>query len=256
MSVYLYGVMDSADAIPADLCGVFDVPIRGIVVDDLCAVIADLDADALAPAGDDGARMAALALGAVAHDRAIHALYQRGAILPAPFATLFPDIDAIRALIRERRAEWAAALARVRGRGEIDVKIYVDRPALIAALMATLPTAAGRGANYLLQKKAQRDAETDADHQITAVINALHSDVVRLAAASVALPVRNAGDDPHAALTGRMAYLIQPERLDDVIAVYARHESEWAWLSVAIAGVFAPYHFAAGWAHDPVGEGA
>jgi Gas vesicle synthesis protein GvpL/GvpF len=83
-----------------------------------------------------------------AHERAVEALMERGAVLPMRFGTVLADEAALTAALADRREALAAGLSRVRGRVEVGLRVLPDRPA----------RSAGSGRAYLLERMDEHRA--------------------------------------------------------------------------------------------------
>jgi hypothetical protein len=84
----------------------------------------------------------------VEYDRIIRRLSARNAaLLPARFNTLVDDEDEVRLILRSRQASFRAALARVRGRVQMSIRLESTAPAAGPGRPAT-------GADYLRQRAA------------------------------------------------------------------------------------------------------
>lgn len=84
----------------------------------------------------------------VEYDRIIRRLSARNAaLLPARFNTLVEDEDEVRLILRSRQASFRAALARVRGRVQMSIRLESEAPAAGQGSPAS-------GADYLRQRAA------------------------------------------------------------------------------------------------------
>jgi hypothetical protein len=86
------------------------------------------------------------------HESVLEALLESGAVLPVRFGVRFAGREELRAAVEPRSPEFAAALAQVRGRVELSVRLLAVRnreppPA---------PEDAGPGARYLLGRLEER----------------------------------------------------------------------------------------------------
>jgi len=97
------------------------------------------------------------------HEGVLETLLERGAVLPVRFGVHFADRDALRAEVEPRSAQLANALARVRHRVELSVRLL---PRAVAPQPSTdeIDPNAGPGARYLRERlEHRRDASRKLD---------------------------------------------------------------------------------------------
>lgn len=99
------------------------------------------------------------------HEDVLEALLEKGPILPVRFGVHFADREALRAEVQPRSAELAVALARVRGRVELSVRLLTaeDEQRLSAD---AVDANAGPGTRYLHGRLERR---RDASRKLEAV---------------------------------------------------------------------------------------
>ncbi len=107
---------------------------------------------------------------AVAHDRVVTWAGDAGPVIPFPMWTLFSTEVGIRAMLRERAAEFASTLRTVSGAHEYSVRIFAS-PARVLQQIGRLRPAIGDlesaaakaspGQRYLLQKKIGEERENE-----------------------------------------------------------------------------------------------
>lgn len=245
-SVYVYAVGDAtlaeAGALP-ELVGVDRSPVRSVAAAGLAAVVSSVDA---ARFGEEQLRRSLedlhwLESTARAHHGVVDALGRHQLVAPVRLVTLYDDDDGVRALLRQRTAEFAAALDRIRGRAEWGVKAFVppvtDPPR--AALDA--PTV-GPGTSYLLRRRAARDAATQGLRRAADAAEELHEELHAAAVASRRYPPQ----DPR--LTGRRdemvlnaAYLVEEAAVPEFRRAVENRSVEA--LRLELTGPWAPYSF-------------
>jgi hypothetical protein len=126
-SVYLYAIGDAAIAdseVLMETAGVEAVPVRTLVEGSLAAVVASVDRDRFSEESIR-ARLEDLEwLEKIArtHHEVVDRIARVYPIAPVRMATIYLDDAGVRQLLRERAAELAATLDRVRGRSEWGVK--------------------------------------------------------------------------------------------------------------------------------------
>jgi len=144
-SVYLYAIGDAAIAgseVLMETDGVGAAPVRTLVEGSLAAVVASVDRDRFSEESIR-ARLEDLEwLEKIArtHHEVVDRIARVHPIAPVRMATIYLDDANVRRLLRERAAELAATLDRIRGRSEWGVKGYAaptdasaDEPAASAS---------------------------------------------------------------------------------------------------------------------------
>ncbi|MEV6012937.1 GvpL/GvpF family gas vesicle protein [Streptomyces sp. NPDC051976] len=158
--VWLYAVAPAGD--PPDtgrMSGVAGEPVRLVTEGTLAAVVGGVPAAdfAEAPLKEHLEDLRWLEEAARAHHQVIDTVFRGGDVVPLQFATVYHDDEAVRAVLRERGADFADAFARVRGRAEWGVKGYIDPAAREDAPGDGQGTSSTRpGTAYLLRRKAQQ----------------------------------------------------------------------------------------------------
>jgi hypothetical protein len=89
------------------------------------------------------------------HEGALEALLETGGVLPVRFGVRFADHDAVRAEVQPRSAQLVAALAHVRNRVELSVRL-LERASAAQPSAEEIDSDAGPGARYLLEQVEQR----------------------------------------------------------------------------------------------------
>jgi hypothetical protein len=153
--VYLYGVVPDGQARPAR-DGAADVALPGMVA------LADV-----LPAGEySGAALQArlqdvawVAEQARRHTSVLSAAMELGPVVPARLCTLFSGPDALRDALARDADRLQDALARIRGRREWSVKLFMDEERVRAACLrddpslADAPATASSGAEWMRRKQ-------------------------------------------------------------------------------------------------------
>lgn len=240
---YVYAVTRDVDpAALGDVRGLGDARLRAVPVAELAAVVGDVD---LAEFGEEALRRNLERLDwlegvARAHHRVVDAVAAARPVVPFRLATVYLDDERVRAGLAERRAELAAALARVEGRTEWGVKcVLVAEPAPDAA--DADPERPGTA--FLRRRQAERAGRERGREAGFEQAERLHA---ALAARSVASrryppqPAQLSGERREMLLNA--AYLVEgadPAALADVV-----RELGIGPLSCELSGPWAPYSFA------------
>ncbi|MHA6618761.1 GvpL/GvpF family gas vesicle protein [Pseudonocardia sp. DLS-67] len=239
--VYLYAVTDTDVPVPAVDAGVDGAPVRRVVAGGLAAVVSSVDPvrfseESLRRSLED---LQWLETTARAHHAVVDATARGGPVAPVRFATVYLDDDRVRALLTEREAEFAAALARVRGRVEWGVKGFAV-PSATPAELEPAP-GAGPGASYLARRLAERKRAARGQEEALAAAEAVHRELAAVALASRRYPAQ----DPR--LTGRSeemvlnaAYLVE----DDGALRQVVEQRAAGPVRLELTGPWAPYSFA------------
>ncbi|WP_081654956.1 GvpL/GvpF family gas vesicle protein [Amycolatopsis orientalis] len=129
MSTYLYGITFADHPVEVgDLRGVGPSPSPARVVpagDQLCAVVSDVDGELRAKRRD-----------LLAHQEILQALCEQGPTLPMRFGVVADDDTAVKEEIAAKADVYAAALQRVRGHVEMNVKVAHKEDAVLGQILA------------------------------------------------------------------------------------------------------------------------
>jgi hypothetical protein len=156
MGVYVYAVLAApiASGLGRGLAG---EPLRVVFCPPVHAVIGEMDA---APEVSEEALRG--------HDGAVRRLARRAeALLPVRFGSLCRDEDELRARLAPQSEPLTRALALVRGREQMTLRLYGKAPTEAPAPELVPPDGAGPGTRYLLDRRraleaSQRVAEAEA----------------------------------------------------------------------------------------------
>ncbi|WP_068158734.1 GvpL/GvpF family gas vesicle protein [Rhodococcus phenolicus] len=182
-----------------------------------------------------------------AHDGVVSAVVRRAPAIPLRLATVYRDDDRVRDVLDARRADFEEALALVTGRTEWGVKAYADLDAIAASAVEAAGSGAekGTGTAYLLRRRAQLSARDEAERVATGDADALHSLLLRCAAAGR----RQAPTDP--TISGRRdrmvlngTYLVDDDRRDEFAEAVAAARTRFDGLHLELTGPWPPYSFA------------
>ena len=139
--LHLYGIVESQDR--GDGAGLDGEPLVSIPCGDVVAIASEharpLDSTPVEEALWE-------------HERVLEALLESGSVLPVRFGVRFAGREELRAEVEPRSPQFAAALAQVRGRVELSVRLL----ALGDREPPPGPEDAGPGARYLLGRLEER----------------------------------------------------------------------------------------------------
>jgi hypothetical protein len=91
----------------------------------------------------------------------VDAVASHATVLPLRLATVYRDRERVREVLRERDAEFRAALERLDGRAEWGVKVYAEPEADAPATAADEEPAAAGGRAYLQRRLRERHRRED-----------------------------------------------------------------------------------------------
>jgi Gas vesicle synthesis protein GvpL/GvpF len=119
--IYLYAITEPSTPAPAGP-GLDDQPLEVLRAGELAALVSRHDRGGFEPDPEN----------LWCHDRVVERAMRDGAVLPARFASTFPDAEALTDALRRDQAELRAAMDGVRGCVELAVRVSLpapDRPA-------------------------------------------------------------------------------------------------------------------------------
>jgi hypothetical protein len=131
VACYLYGFAPNGYRVP-EVPGVTDAEVRGVPIDGLVAVVSDVEDAALQSEGFAEAE-------ATRHLDVQIAVLQDGPLLPAAFAVVVPDEEALVAQTKARLPALRAELERLQDLVEIDVTALDDSDSSVAAVVSAAP---------------------------------------------------------------------------------------------------------------------
>ena len=186
------------------------------------------------------------------HEEVLQRLAAGSTVVPFRFGAIYRQLDDIAAMLQERRADFTAALARVRGRIEIGVKGWAERELVSASLGDVAPQAAS-GRAYLERRLTERQRA----QQVTALLADIARDAHGRLLGHADEGVANRTQPPE--LTGRAetmilngAYLVGADGAElaaEVAALEAEHRGRG--ISFETTGPWPPHNFV-----EPREEGA
>jgi hypothetical protein len=229
---YVYGVVHVADAHDAAVSVVQEGRLAAVVAR---VPLADFGEDVLAERLNDRVWLEEHAR---AHQDVLQEVAGRAAVVPFRFGTIYRELADVHAMLRERDAELAAALERIRGRVELGVKAWA--PA--AETLAAPEPATGRA--YLQQRLGARDAARAASAAVAETAQVAHDRLLAHAVAGVAnrpQPRELTERDERMILNG--AYLVADR--DGFVAELERLRDEYRprGVSFELTGPWPPYNF-------------
>jgi hypothetical protein len=190
-----------------DDAGAPDPPLRAVHSDGLSALCAPA-------AGEQEVTPAAL----WRREEVLEELMQERDLLPVRFGTVLADEEAAARALAERRDEFTAGLARVRGAVELALRVVPREP--------EPPPSAATGREYLRAKVAKMETA-----------RRLHEPLTAMSRESVSQPGRE---------LLRAAYLVDRAAVDGFVAAVQRMQRDHPELALLCTGPWPPYSFAGG----------
>lgn len=231
---YLYAIVAGTEPCPAPLTGLDDAPISLLVYQDVAAVISPADASQLEPTPE---RL-------LCHEAVVETLMAERATLPVRFGTIFSHADKVLEVLSQRYASFQADLDRVAGRVEIGLRVLWDVEAVRSGYQSdrAVPRfgSDGAGARYIQERLASTAMERYQRSQAELLeawcrecLGPITHDIRIRLLVTEKIPVSG-------------AFLIQRERLDDMLNVVRRMRGERVDLDLVCTGIWPPYHFVSG----------
>jgi hypothetical protein len=220
-----------------------------------CALVSEVP---LADFGEDGLKrnlndLEWLERVARAHEEVLETALEQGALIPMRLCTIYNEENHVRAMLAERRSEFAEALERLAGRAEWGVKLVADRARLAerarARAAGAFSTAASEGVAYLGARQQDRRLRDEVDALLDEVVCESHARLEEWAAASELLPAQGrelAGYEGEMVLNG--AYLVDDDRIERFREVLDELRGQYheTGLSFDLTGPWPAFHFAEG----------
>jgi hypothetical protein len=253
-ATYLYAIThDAGDAPLAGLTGIAGSDVRGLAQAGLRAYVSTVPLDEF---GEESLRrnledLPWLEATARAHHGVVDAVARTTPTAPVRLVTVYRNDEHVRHMLEERAEEFETVLARVHGRSEWGVKVYVtpERPAQQAPPGdRNDKDEKGRarenpGTAYLKRRQSSLRSRENLQRRVLARAEHIDRTLTALAVASR----RHVPQDPQ--LSGRKewmvlnnAYLIDEDRADEFTA--AAESLRDSDLDLQVTGPWAPYSFA------------
>lgn len=260
---YVYGIVPGEIASGSPPEGLDDTRVAIERRGDLAALVSVLDGVSYTPgrveqsAGD----VEWLSPRAMAHDRVLTWASDcgAGAVVPLPMFSLFSGRDAVRAMLDERTAQLASALARVKQGREYSLRVYRVDAELLDVIpemsprlreLAAQAASASPGQRYLLERKLDGEKRGELRSVTRQVVDAIVEGLERCAVESVRSPIPRAADRSSGGGSGTMvlnaAFLVAPAALEEfqrtLTSIVEKYDQRG--FRFDFTGPWPPYHFA------------
>jgi hypothetical protein len=237
--LWAYGVVPASGGAPA-VPGIAGRPVERLAQGRLAALVTAVPAErftgeALQERLEDLDELEALARG---HEAVMEAALRAGDLVPFRMCTIYRSPDSVRHMLATEAERLERALARLHGKAEWGVKAFA-RP---AAAVAPAGGRAGSGTEYLLRRRAEREAAAHADDAIAETVAGVHARLAQGACAAVlGAPQdrRLSGRDAEMVLNA--SYLVERERAADFAGLVDTLGRDG--LALELTGPWPAYHF-------------
>jgi hypothetical protein len=228
--LYVYCVGESAALAPLFDAGLPDAIEEGagleaVEAEGLTAVVSAVPLEAYGEGALDGRLSDATwtATRALRHERVAEHFARRAAVVPLRFGAIYLKREGVAATLAERAAQFREVLARLRGREEWGVNVYVERGRLreeVTRLSARLremserADASAPGQAYLLRKKIEGLRDEEARAETRRVARETEETLAASCDAAARLRVLKDEATEQGELAARLAFLVPREGFD------------------------------------------
>ena len=192
---------------------------------------------------------------ALRHERVAEHFARRTAVVPLRFGAIYLRRENVAAMIEERAAQFREVLARLGGREEWGLNVYVERARLreeVTRLSARLREMAERadastpGQAYLLRKKIEGLRDEEARAETRRVAREVEDRLAASCDAAARLRVLKDEATEQGELAARLAFLVRREGFDDFRAAAEQLAAEYTPLGFRfeLTGPWPAYNFA------------
>ena len=213
--LYVYGIAPAGRLELEGVRGLDDVPVEGVVVDHLEAVVTR---------HPPATRFEPTEEALVRHDAVCTVVMRLASVAPARFGTAFHDEESLQGQLASRAGELTQVLERLEGRVELGVRV------ITSATGRRPETSEGSGTAFLERRLAERNATV-------ALATAVDDRLARLAVARTSRVL----ETPSVPLSA--CYLVGRESVEEFRAAVAALDGEHEDLTLVCTGPWPPYSF-------------
>jgi len=173
------------------------------------------------------------------HARVVSLCFRTGTVLPFRFGTIFDTDEALRLAVRANRRTFCQSVAKLRGKAEMHVKLWVRDGSLRAALAdVQLPDTVGGEYLMKLREKASRERERQTKAKALSVqVHRMFSPLEE------EVSCKRVNTD---AMLIDIAHLIDSKSIEKYQNRYSAAAKQLKDCQIAISGPWPPYHFLPG----------
>jgi Gas vesicle synthesis protein GvpL/GvpF len=173
------------------------------------------------------------------HARVISDCFKLSTVLPFRFGTIFESAEALRLAVRTNKRAFSEALARLKGKAEMHLKLVVRDEAMAEAVLAAAMPTARVGGEYLTRLRAQatRDRERQSKARALSVqanrlFHPLQEEIV----------CKKVGEE----MLIDIAHLIDSESIEKYQNRYTTAMRQFKDCQISLSGPWPPFHFMPG----------
>jgi gas vesicle protein GvpL/GvpF len=196
-----------------------------------------------------------MATRALRHERVAEHFARRAVVVPLRFGVIYLRSERVAAMLEERAAQFRELLARLVGREEWGLNVYVERARLreeVTRLSARLSEMAARadastpGQAYLLRKKIEGLRDEEARVETRRIAREIEETLAAACDGAVRLRVLKDEANEQGELAARLAFLVRSDAFDDFRAAAERLAAEYTPLGFRfeLTGPWPAYNFA------------
>ncbi len=193
---------------------------------------------------------------ALRHERVAEHFARRASVVPLRFGAIYLRREGVAAMLEERAAQFREVLARLEGREEWGLNVYVERARLreeVTRVSARLREMAERadastpGQAYLLRKKIEGLRDEEARAETRRVAREVEETLAAACVGAARLRVLKDEATEQGELAARLAFLVPSEGFDSFRAAAERLAAEYTPLGFRfeLTGPWPAYNFAA-----------
>jgi hypothetical protein len=193
---------------------------------------------------------------ALRHERAVEHFARRATVVPLRFGTIYLRRENVARMLEERGAQLRTTLARIKGREEWGLNVYVERARLreqVASLSERLremeesAASSPPGRAYLLRKKVDTLRDEEARAEIRRAAASIEGELAAACDNAARLRVLKDEAGEQGELVARLAFLVRREGFEDFRAAAERLAERYTPLGFRfeLTGPWPAYNFAA-----------
>lgn len=197
-----------------------------------------------------------MATRALRHERVAEHFARRAAVVPLRFGAIYLRREGVAAMVEERAAQFRKVLARIEGREEWGLNLYVERARLreeVTNLSARLremnerAEAATPGQSYLLRKKIEGLRDEEARAETRRVAREVEETLAAACEGGARLRVLKDEATEQGELAARFAFLVPREAFDEFRSAAEQLAERYTPLGFRfeLTGPWPAYNFAA-----------
>lgn len=256
--VYAYGIVeDDAPDPPPELTGIDGASVRLVRVEDVAAIVSDVDAlgysdEALNARLDDLTWVGERGL---AHERVLDWFSERGPVIPLSLFSLHRDVDRLRDRIGRESRDLSRTLDRLRGRREWGVRLWrreaearegVDRLSVSLRKLSEEIESAPQGRRFLLERKREAMRAEEVRAVSKRIAHEIFDLLRRSADDARTLPIASPQPGAETTLLLHSAFLVTDSGLDAFRRILGEQAGGLTdtGFELELTGPWPPYHFA------------